>query len=747
MKSNLKNNRKRTKKNSLEVHKALPIKKLRIVFTCAIVIFLLLVIRIFWIQFINGANLKEKAYRQQTASMIITPERGRILDVNGKSLATSEEVDTISINPTRITTSNKNITKEDFKKLVAKGLSDIFALDYDETLTKVNGSSSVETIAKKIETDKVKELESWMSENKIKTGINIDADHKRFYPYNEVASQLIGFCGTDNTGLTGIELSYNNILTGRSGKIVTSTDLNSSEISDNYSTYVEAQNGSDVYLTIDVNIQTIVEDYIKKSVENKECEYATSIIMEPSTGNILAMASYPNYNLNTPFEPNTEEAKKNWDTMTSKEKTDFLNKMWRNKNVADLYEPGSTFKTLVSAIALEENITETNIKNDFYCKGYEEFSGTKIRCWSTKPHGYETLTQALSNSCNPAFMQLGKRIGVDTFYKYFEAFGLFSPTGIDLPDESSKSIFHVKDEVKPIELATMSFGQRFEITPLQLITAVSSLANGGVLLKPQIVSKIENKDTSAVTSTQTTPVRQVVSKETAAQVIDMMEHVVTEGTGKKGSVKGYTIAGKTGTSEAKSSSSKKGNTLSFIAVAPSENPSLVALVVLYNTPSTNTHGSTVAAPIVSNILSKVLPYLGVTSDEAKINASNTYITIPNVTNKTITEAEKILKNAGLNAIIAGSDDKNSTLVTTQVPAARTLVLKDSVVLLYNENNSTRTSVTVPNLSGMTLTGARSTLKDKNLNISYTGTGIVSKQSIKYGTSVEEGTIINVTLSH
>lgn len=748
MKSNQKNNRKKSKKNSLEIDKALPVKKLRIVLSCAVIIFLLLVVRIFWIQFINGANLKEKAYRQQTASKIITPDRGRILDVNGKSLATSEEVDTISINPTRITTSNKNITKEDLKKLVAKGLSDIFELDYDETLAKVNSTSSVETIIKKVEADKVKELEDWMSKNKIKTGINIDADHKRCYPYNEVASQLIGFCGTDNQGLTGIELSYNNILTGRSGKIVTTTDLNSSEISDNHATYVEVENGSDVYLTIDVNIQTVVEDYIKKSVENKECEYATSIIMEPSTGNILAMASYPNYNLNTPFEPNTEEAKNKWDTMASKEKTDFLNKMWRNKNVADLYEPGSTFKTLISAIALEENITEPNIKNDFYCKGYEEFSdGKKIRCWSTKAHGYETLTEALANSCNPAFMQLGKRIGVDILYQYFEAFGLFKPTGISLPDESSKSIFFTKDNVKPIELATMSFGQRFEITPLQLITAVSSLANGGVLLKPQIVSKVENKDTSAITSTQTTPVRQVVSKETADQVIDMMEHVVTEGTGKKGNVKGYTIAGKTGTSEAKASSSKKGNTLSFLAVAPSENPSLVGLVVLYNTPSTNTHGSTVAAPIMSNILSKVLPYLGVTSDEAKINSSDNSITVPNVTNKTITEAEKILKNAGLNVIIASNGDKNSTLVTTQVPAARTIVLKDSVTLLYGEDNSTRTSVTVPDLSKMTLTEAKAALKEKNLNISYTGTGIVSSQNIKHGTSVEEGTIINVTLSH
>ena len=292
----------------------------------------------------------------------------------------------------------------------------------------------------------------------------------------------------------------------------------------------------------------------------------------------------------------------------------------------------------------------------------------------------------------------------------------------------------------------MSFGQRFNITPIQLITAVASLANDGILVTPQIVSKIVNNDTGAITSTTTNEVRQVVSKETASQVIDMMEEVVTNGTGKKGSVKGYTIAGKTGTSEA-ISGTNKGNTLSYLAVAPSENPSLVALVVLYNTPTTASQGSTVAGPIMSNILSEVLPYLGITSDEASISINNKRTTVPNVVNKTITEAEKILKNAGLNVVFPSNEDKNSVLVKTQVPNSGTMILNDSVVLLYSEENSTRTSVNVPNLKGMTFSQAKSTLKKYNLNISCTGTGTVSKQDIKQGSSVEEGTIINVTLSH
>lgn len=736
MKSSNRNYRKKTKKQKVNIDRPVNSKRLRKVFMFAFIIFLLLIIRLFWIQFIDGSWLKEKAYRQQTSSKIISPERGTIFDVNGKALAISEEVDTVSINPSRI--------NDDNKELVAKGLSTIFSLEYEEVLEKINSSSSVETIIKKVETDKIRELETWMSNNKITTGINIDADNKRYYPYNEIASQVIGFCGTDNQGLAGIESSFDNILTGRSGKIVTTIDLNNSEISDDYATYVEVENGSDVYLTLDVNIQTIVEKYIKKAVKDKKCKTAGAILMEPDTGNILSMASYPNFNLNEPFSPNTKESEKKWDNMTSEEKSNYLNQMWRNKNVSDLYEPGSTFKSLVSAIALEEDITSTNKKKDFYCKKYEDINGTKIRCWSTTAHGYQTLTDALSNSCNPAFMQLGKRIGVDTYYKYFEAFGLFNKTGIALPGESS-SIFHKADNVKSVELATMSFGQRFEITPLQLITSVASLANDGVLVKPQIVSKTVNKDNNSVSSTQTNSVRQVVSKETADSVIDMMETVVTSGTGKYGSVKGYTIAGKTGTSEAKTGSNL-GNTLSYLAVAPSENSELVALVILYNTPK-GSHGGTVVGPIVSNMLSEILPYLGVTSDESKVSSANNSVTVPNVVNKTVTEAEKILNNAGLNAIISCNGDKNSTLVTTQIPKARTILLKDSVIMLYTEENSTRTSVTVPDLTKLTLSQARKILKEKNLNISYTGTGLVSKQSIKKGSSVEEGTIINVTLSY
>lgn len=735
MNKNYKTNRISKKKKIIE--KPIPIKRLRVLSITALAIFCFLILRLFWLQFVDGATLKEKAYRQQTSSKILSPKRGTIYDVNGKALAISENVDTISINPSKI--------EEDKQEFVAKGLSDIFELDYNETLEKVRSDSSVETIAKQVEHDKVSELQTWMATNKISSGINIDADTKRYYPYNELASHVIGFCGTDNQGLAGLEASYDNILTGRSGKIITTTDLKNSEISDEHTTFVEAEDGSDVFLTIDVNIQSVVEKNIKKAVDSNKCETASAIAMDPSTGNILSMASYPNYNLNEPFSPNLEETQKKWDSLSTEEKSAFLNKMWRNKNISDRYEPGSTFKVLVSSIALEEDITETSTANDFYCKAYEDVHGTKIRCWSRTPHGSETLTQALANSCNPAFIQLGSRIGVDLFYKYFDAFGLFNKTGISLPGEAN-SIFFDKDAVGPVELATISFGQRFDITPIQLITAISSVANGGKLMTPQIVSKTVNKSTNDTLTIEPNQVRQVISEETANSVVDMMESVVTDGTGKYGAVKGYTIAGKTGTSEAKVGS-KDGNTLSYVAIAPSENPQLVLLVVLYNTPTTDSHGSTVAGPIVSNILKEVLPYLGVTSDEANINSPSNQITVPNVVNKTVTEAEKILKNAGLTSYIYFDGDKNSTIVSTQVPSDKSTLSKDSVVILYTEDNSTRTSVTVPDLKGMSLSKAKSTLKDKKLNINYSGSGLVVSQSVKAGNSVEEGTIINVTLSY
>ena len=720
--------------------------KLRNVFIVIILVFIILLGRIGYLQFVEGAYLTELAYQQQTINQILSPKRGNIYDSTGKALAISAQVDTITINPTKIKGDSDEETKT-LKETVAKGLSDIFALDYNETLAKVNSESQVETIIKKVEQEKVDELKNWMDENDISVGINIDEDTKRYYPYGELASSVIGFCGSDNQGLSGIESKWDSVLTGTPGKIVSSQDSSQKEIPNAEETYISAENGSDISLTIDLNVQSILEKYLEQAVEKYECEDGGNVIvMNPQTGDILGMACYPDYDLNSPYTPNSTLAK-TYDSLSSEEKNEALYKMWSNKSVAESYEPGSTFKIITASVALEEGITTTDKAGDFYCSGSQEVEDRIINCWRNyNPHGSQTLRQALCNSCNPAFIQLGQRIGAPTLYKYYQAFGLFESTNSGLYGEQS-SIFHDLDKIGPVELATYSFGQRFQITPLQMITAISCVANDGVLMKPNIIKSITNTDTGAVTETEPTEVRQVISKSTAEQIKSMMESVVLEGTGKNVQVSGYSIGGKSGTSEPTEANKDDGYVSSFVAISPIEDTQVVILLTLYD-PQNKEYGyqgGSVAAPTVSQMLSEILPYLGIPSDATDNTNTDNLITVPDVRNKTITEAEKILTNAGFKCNIHCSGDKNSTLTADQNPKPGSQLSENSIIILYGEGDTSATSVSVPDLSGMNLSQAVSALRAKNLNISVTGSGIVTTQDYTKDELVQEGTIINVTL--
>ena len=720
--------------------------KLKNVFIVIILVFIILLGRIGYLQFVEGAYLTELAYQQQTINQILSPKRGNIYDSTGKALAISAQVDTITINPTKIKGDSDEETKT-LKETVAKGLSDIFALDYNETLAKVNSESQVETIIKKVEQEKVDELKTWMDENDISVGINIDEDTKRYYPYGELASSVIGFCGSDNQGLSGIESKWDSVLTGTPGKIVSSQDSSQKEIPNAEETYISAENGSDISLTIDLNVQSILEKYLEQAVEKYECEDGGNVIvMNPQTGDILGMACYPDYDLNSPYTPNSTLAK-TYDSLSSEEKNEALYKMWSNKSVAESYEPGSTFKIITASVALEEGITTTDKAGDFYCSGSQEVEDRIINCWRNyNPHGSQTLRQALCNSCNPAFIQLGQRIGAPTLYKYYQAFGLFESTNSGLYGEQS-SIFHDLDKIGPVELATYSFGQRFQITPLQMITAISCVANDGVLMKPNIIKSITNTDTGAVTETEPTEVRQVISKSTAEQIKSMMESVVLEGTGKNVQVSGYSIGGKSGTSEPTEANKDDGYVSSFVAISPIEDTQVVILLTLYD-PQNKEYGyqgGSVAAPTVSQMLSEILPYLGIPSDATDNTNTDNLITVPDVRNKTITEAEKILTNAGFKCNIHCSGDKNSTLTADQNPKPGSQLSENSIIILYGEGDTSATSVSVPDLSGMNLSQAVSALRAKNLNISVTGSGIVTTQDYTKDELVQEGTIINVTL--
>lgn len=486
-----------------------------------------LAVRIGWIQFGMGSELQSMAYVQQTLDRSINPRRGTIYDATGKViLAVSSTVETITVNPV-------NIAKED-KEKVATVLSNIFELDYETVLKKVSKKSSIETIIKKVDKEKADELRIWMQENDITKGINIDEDTKRYYPYNNLASQVIGFSGSDNQGLDGIEAMYDDELKGEKGKIEKLTDAKGGDIEEASENYVEAIDGNDLVLTIDATIQGIAEKYLKEACIDNECtDGGNVIIMNPKTGDILAMAGYPNYNLNEPFEPATEELEAAWDTMSQSEKNKELMAVWRNKAVADTYEPGSTFKLITTSAALQEGITTPDKEGEFCCTGGIEIAGVRIKCWRYyRPHGSESLREALMNSCNPIFIGLGQKLGVKTYYQYLTKFGLLEKTGIDLPGEAN-SIFLKESKVGPVELATISFGQRFEITPIQLVTAVSTIANGGTKISPRIVKQIINSQTGEITEIPVETGEQVISKEHAEEVLSMMESVVSEGTRKK----------------------------------------------------------------------------------------------------------------------------------------------------------------------------------------------------------------------
>lgn len=684
----------------------MPAYKLRKAIKIMIIIFVLLITRIGWIQFVQGAELKELASRQQTLNKTITPNRGNIYDAKGKALAISVPVDTITINPSKFIVEGEDkeyaaFQTKTLQEKVAKGLSEIFSLDYNTVLSQVQSENKTETIIKKVDNDLVNKLKEWRKEEEISDGINIDSDSKRYYPYENLASHVIGFTGTDSQGLYGIERKWDSTLEGTTGKILTIKNVAGSEISDNNEQYVEVENGSNLYLTMDVNIQSIVERYLEKGVTDNKATAGSAILMNPKTGDILAMATYPNYNLNDPFTINIVEDRDKWDTYTAEEKSNKRYNMWRDRNFSSTYEPGSTFKLIISAVALEEEITGTDIAKDFQCEGFMKVGEETIKCAASEVHGDQTLRLALRNSCNAAFIQLGKRIGATKLYKYFDAFGFFEKSGIDITGEMS-SRFHELDKVGPVELATTSFGQRFNITPLQLTTAVSAIANGGKLIRPKIVKKVSNPNTGITTEMETKEVRRVISEETAKELRDMMRTGVENKEKILGDVKGYAIGGKTGTSEPDPNKKEEGYVVSYIAIAPAEEPEVVGLVVVYNPEGENPYGSRIAAPILSNILTEVLPYMGIASenaDKTSIGTTNAKMSkVPDVTNKTLTEAKRTLENLGFKVVSKENSNANSVLVKEQVPTKDMLILEGGTIALYTEEETTRTSMRVPNIT-------------------------------------------------
>ena len=635
-------------------------KRMKNMILISFFIFTVILGKIAYLQFAKGQELQSMAYLQQTLDRSVNPKRGTIYDATGKNiLAISSTVETVTVNPVNIASNDK--------EKVAEALANIFELDYEKVLKKVKKHSSIETIVKKVDKDKTDELRRWMEANNITYGINIDEDTKRYYPYNNLASQVIGFTGSDNQGLDGIEAIYENELKGEKGKIVKMTDARGGDIEKEGENYVEPVDGMDLILGIDATIQGIAEKYLKEAcIDNKTTDGGNIIIMDPKTGDILAMAGYPNYNLNEPYKPSTDEMKEVWDSLSDSDKTKQMQAMWRNKAVTDTYEPGSTFKLYTASAALEEGIAKPDEKGAFNCTGSIEVAGVRIKCWRHyRPHGSQSLREALMNSCNPVFIGLGEKIGVKTYYEYLRKFGFLKKTGIDLPGEAS-SIFLKEEKVGPVELATIAFGQRFEITPIQMITGVATIANGGTHVKPRIVKAKVNSKTGERIEIPIEKEENVISKETANNVLSMMNTVVDVGTGKNAQVKGYSIGGKTGTSEDGVNTNKY--VTSFVGVAPIEDPQIVLLVTLYNPTGEGGHqGGGVAAPIGGQLFSEILPYIDAKKNEAA--ESEKIVEVPNIEGITIEEARKILKDSGLDINIEKDESLNEkeTIIKEQLP--------------------------------------------------------------------------------
>lgn len=612
-------------KSDINVSNKISQKRIGTILIISVLFMVALLGRVGYLQFVGGNRLQTLATSQQTLTETISAKRGTIYDSKGKVLAISYDTDKVYITPSLI--------KDDSNKsIIAQSLASILEIDYNELLTKLQNTSDKFLVASEVEQNKVDEINNWKSKLKFSTGISFEETTSRTYPSKTLASTVIGFVGSDNQGLSGIESSWDSFLSGTAGKSVSLKDASQSEIANSNQTYIAAENGYDISLTIDSNIQGIVENKLAQAVDEYKCESGITIAMDPSTGKILAMADYPNYDCNEQNTPNSYLAQ-TWDSLSSADKSKALYRMWAPKGVTDTYEPGSVFKIVTSSIALEENIVDTDTIN-FNCTGayYVPGESRPIKCHKYPySHGAQSLRLALENSCNPAFVELGLKIGKTRSYKYYEALGFFGKTGISLSGEP-KSIFYDINKINDHELGTMSFGQRFTITPLQMITAACAIANDGTLVQPQIVDHITNTDTGEVTNFNTTEVCQVFSKETSDKVTSMMESVVEHGTGYrvkydasvKESMSGYSIGGKTGTSEPINGSSD-GYVASFLAISPVENTKIVLLVILKNPgEGVNHNGGQIAAPTAGKMLSEILPYMGIETGN-KDSGNNTNI--------------------------------------------------------------------------------------------------------------------------
>ncbi len=705
--------------------------------------------RLGYLQIFMADELQQRAVNQQLTDTTISAKRGTIYDASGKILATSASVWRVVLAPVYFEDDTE-------RRFVAKGLAEILEIDEEKIYEKTQQNSYYVEVKRQIESDTREEILKF--QDKIDDeGINTSViflldDYKRYYPYGDLASSVIGFTGSDDQGLSGIEYQYDKELTGTPGRLITATNAQGTAMPFQYSQNIDAVDGYNLMLTIDETIQSIAEKYMEQAIiEHGVYNRGVCIIMDVNTGAVKAMASVGGFDLNDPYTLSEEvraEIRKLPEDKRLEAESAALSKMWRNKAVSDTYYPGSVFKMFTAAMGVEENLVTE--ESTFYCPGYYTVTGQTMHCHERSGHGTQNFRESIINSCNPAFMQQGEIIGEELFWQYYQAFGFSERTGIDLPGEAHDIFFSEDGSMLPVNLATASFGQNFAITPIQMATAVCAIANGGYIVQPHVVSQILDNEGNVHFTTSTEVKRQAISSETAALIADILEENATSGSGKNGYVAGYRVAGKTGTSEKKLDSNGDGiddYIASFCGFAPADNAEVVCLVFFDTPTGAAYYGSQVAAPVFAQIMSEVLPYLQVATQYTEEELAELDAIAGNYVSMSVSDAQNAASTEGFTTSVKGYGDT----VLAQVPGSGTPIPQGGNVVLYTDEESAKTQIEVPDLTGYSVYDVNYLCSIYDINISITGITdsylcTSTSQSIPAGTMVSPGTLITVNFT-
>ena len=703
------------------------------------------------IMIVNGEKYQNDASQQQLYDSLVSAPRGDIYDCNMSILATSSTAWTVYITPNGITRLKNKKKAENIRTLIAQNLAEILSLEYEKVYEFTKQNSYYVTVKKKIDKQTADQVRQFIADNKdleITRYVGLEETSKRYYPNDSLASVVLGFVGVDDQGLAGLESYYDNTLTGVAGRVVAAKNAQGTDMPFTYEKVEEATKGKSLVLGIDSYIQYTCEKYLNIAVEeNQIAERGAVIVMNVNTGEIKGLAVKGDFNPNEPFALSAA-SQAGVDAETDEEKkktlqTELLNHQWRNKAVSDTYEPGSVFKIVTASIALEENLINEN--SSFNCTASLNVAGTIYHCHKASGHGTQNLALAMSNSCNPAFITIGQLAGGNTFSKYFKAFGLTEKTGVDLPGEATSN-YHTLEKMGITELSSSSFGQTFNITPIQLITAAAATVNGGYLVQPHVVSKVINQDNKVVETVSVTHKRQVISSQTSATMRKLMEFVVQNGA-KNGLVTGYGVGGKTGTSQKMSKILATGNERlyigSYVGVAPIDNPEIAVFVMLDEPKGVNYYGGVISAPVGSKVMTDILPYMGYEPHYTESELKSLAISVPAAVGKDVAAVKNTLTAAKLTCRVVGSGQK----VLRQLPAEGSTVRAGGVVILYTEEGGEQTA-TVPNFVGLSATDANTASANAGVNIEFSGNTTASgmrsyRQSINPGETVPAGTVVTV----